>query len=71
MLVQTRAVALLCKAAEMCDDDTRLQRVVPYLLVSGPLELPITEHSGGCSMGTGHHQEVDRLLKSPVPRIDI
>ena len=31
---QTRAVALLSRAAEMCDDDTRLQRIVPYLLVS-------------------------------------
>ena len=31
---KTRAVALLSRAAEMCDDDTRLQRVVPYLLVS-------------------------------------
>ena len=30
---QTRAVALLSRAAEWCDDDTRLQRVVPYLLV--------------------------------------
>lgn len=31
--MQTRAVALLSKAAALCDDDTRLQRVVPYLLV--------------------------------------
>lgn len=31
--LQTRAVALLSRAAAMCDDDTRLQRVVPYLLV--------------------------------------
>ncbi|EIE24687.1 hypothetical protein COCSUDRAFT_258, partial [Coccomyxa subellipsoidea C-169] len=29
---KTRAVALLSKAAALCDDDTRLQRVVPYLL---------------------------------------
>ncbi|BDA42626.1 probable phosphoinositide 3-kinase regulatory subunit 4 [Coccomyxa sp. Obi] len=29
---KTRAVALLSRAAAMCDDDTRLQRVVPYLL---------------------------------------
>ena len=36
---QTRAVALLSRAAEMCDDDTRLQRVVPYLLVGGPIPL--------------------------------
>ena len=31
--VQTAAVALLGEAAELCDDDTRLQRIVPYLLV--------------------------------------
>ena len=35
--VQTRAVALLSRVAVMCDDDTRLQRVVPYILVSSPL----------------------------------
>ena len=33
---QTRAVALLSQAAGLCDDDTRLQRVVPYLLVRDP-----------------------------------
>lgn len=33
LFLQTRAVALLSKAATMCDDDTRLQRIVPYLLV--------------------------------------
>ena len=31
---QARAVAMLSLAAEMCDDDARLQRIVPYLLVS-------------------------------------
>ncbi|KAK9806003.1 hypothetical protein WJX73_003643 [Symbiochloris irregularis] len=29
---RARAVAMLSQAAEMCDDDTRLQRIVPYLL---------------------------------------
>ena len=37
--VQTRAVALLSRVAVMCDDDTRLQRVVPYILVNGPSSL--------------------------------
>ena len=32
--MQTRAVALLSRVAVLCDDDTRLQRVVPYILVS-------------------------------------
>ena len=31
--LQSRAVSLLVEAASMCDDDTRLQRIVPYLLV--------------------------------------
>ena len=31
--MQTRAVALLSRVAVLCDDDTRLQRVVPYILV--------------------------------------
>ena len=31
------AVGLLTQAAMHCDDDTRLQRVVPYLLVTPPL----------------------------------
>lgn len=34
LLLQTRAVALLSRVAGMCEDDTRLQRVVPYILVS-------------------------------------
>ena len=33
MLVQARAIALLSEAARYCDDDTRLQRIVPYLVV--------------------------------------
>ena len=28
------AITLLTQAAKHCDDDTRLQRIVPYLLVS-------------------------------------
>ena len=33
LLLQARAVAMLSLAAERCDDDARLQRIVPYLLV--------------------------------------
>ena len=43
---QTRAVALLSQAAALCDDDTRLQRVVPYLLVS-PL---LCSRTGACHL---------------------
>ena len=32
--MQARAVGLLAEAASYCDDDTRLQRVVPYLLAA-------------------------------------
>lgn len=32
-----RAVALLARAAEHCDDATRLRRIVPYLVVRGKL----------------------------------
>ena len=35
--MQTRAVALLSRVAVLCDDDTRLQRVVPYILVCHPV----------------------------------
>jgi len=31
--LQARAVELLADAAVYCDDETRLQRIVPYLLV--------------------------------------
>ena len=31
--LQTKAVAMLSEAAELCDDDTRLQRIIPYMLV--------------------------------------
>ena len=48
--VQTRAVALLSRVSVMCDDDTRLQRVVPYILVSSPplLRNVVDELSGVC-----------------------
>lgn len=38
--LQARAVAMLSRTAEACNDDVRLQRIVPYLLVS-LLELPL------------------------------
>ncbi|GAB4818761.1 hypothetical protein N2152v2_005807 [Parachlorella kessleri] len=31
---KTRVVSLLCDSAAFCDDDTRLQRVVPYLIAA-------------------------------------
>ena len=38
--MQTKAVAMLSEAAELCDDDTRLQRIIPYMLVRSALSLP-------------------------------
>jgi hypothetical protein len=31
--VQVQATRLLCRAAAFCDDETRLRRIVPYLVV--------------------------------------
>lgn len=31
--MQAKAIALLTETATHCDDDTRLQRIVPYLMV--------------------------------------
>ena len=45
-LMQTQAVAMLSKAAELCDDDTRLQRIIPYMLVRAGT----SRHLAGCSM---------------------
>ena len=57
---QTRAVALLCKAAEMCDDDTRLQRVVPYLLVRGLPGMPSGAPLRGTMFNAMHVLELSR-----------
>ena len=32
--LQVKAISLLTDTAKYCDDDTRLQRIVPYLIVS-------------------------------------
>lgn len=32
-MMQARAVRLLTQAASYCDDETRLQRIIPYLMV--------------------------------------
>ena len=38
-LMQTQAVAMLSEAAELCDDDTRLQRIIPYMLVRAGMHM--------------------------------
>ena len=35
-ILQVKAISLLTDTAKYCDDDTRLQRIVPYLIVSFP-----------------------------------
>ncbi len=46
---QARAVELLAEAAASCNDDTRLQRVVPYLMVRVTISLPLLRPSCGAS----------------------
>lgn len=33
-MLQVKAISLLTDTARFCDEDTRLQRIVPYLIVS-------------------------------------
>lgn len=71
---KTRAVALLAQAAALCDDDVRLQRVVPYLLVGAHLSthrLCFVSCSSPFSiqntLGTGIRVSVDsKLLVEPA-----
>ena len=46
---RVQAMALLTEIAAGCDDDTRLQRMVPYLMVSSS--------ASGCPPATSSHLE--------------
>lgn len=36
VLAQLKGIRMLVEAAVLCDDDTRLQRIVPYIMVRSP-----------------------------------
>ena len=64
-LTQTKAVAMLSEAAELCDDDTRLQRIIPYMLVRAGLRAGMRANSPAiCSKQHGTHSALLRSSTS-------
>ena len=42
-VLQVKAISLLTETAKYCDDDTRLQRIVPYLVVRHHPSPPVSD----------------------------
>lgn len=60
------ALTLLTQAAMHCDDDTRLQRIVPYILVSLPYNLPDHVMAQSCNAGSVPVADSTDLAKSQL-----